>query len=69
MKHFPERLKAARKMNGYSLQDLSDAINNQFNKQALQRLEIGGQSPTVKSSVYLVRRCIYRQIILYGILS
>jgi Zn-dependent peptidase ImmA (M78 family) len=45
MKHFPERLKAARKMNGYSLQDLSDAINNQFNKQALQRLEIGGTKP------------------------
>ncbi|HSZ33937.1 MAG TPA: XRE family transcriptional regulator [Puia sp.] len=45
MKHFPERLKAARKMNGYSLQDLSDAIKNQFNKQALQRLETGEAKP------------------------
>jgi Zn-dependent peptidase ImmA (M78 family) len=45
MKYFPERLKAARKMNGYSLQDLSDAIKNQFNKQALQRLETGEAKP------------------------
>ncbi len=39
MKHFAERLKAARKMNGFSLQDLSDAIANRLNKQAFQRLE------------------------------
>lgn len=39
MKHFSERLKAARKMNGVSLQDLSDAIQNKLNKQALNRLE------------------------------
>jgi Zn-dependent peptidase ImmA (M78 family) len=45
MKYFPERLKAARKMNGYSLQDLSDAIRNQFNKQLLQRLETGEAKP------------------------
>jgi Zn-dependent peptidase ImmA (M78 family) len=45
MKYFPERLKSARKMNGYSLQDLSDAIKNQFNKQALQRLETGETRP------------------------
>ncbi len=32
-------------MNGYSLQDLSDAIKNQFNKQALQRLETGEAKP------------------------
>lgn len=45
MKHFSERLKAARKMNGYSLQDLSDAIQNQLNKQALNRLESGEMNP------------------------
>ncbi|HEY2648004.1 MAG TPA: XRE family transcriptional regulator [Puia sp.] len=45
MKYFPERLKAARKMNGYSLQDLSDVIGNQFNKQSLQRLETGEAKP------------------------
>lgn len=45
MKHFSERLKAARKMNGFSLQDLSDAINNKLNKQALNRLETGEVKP------------------------
>jgi len=45
MKHFSERLKAARKMNGFSLQDLSDAINNQLSKQALNRLETGEAKP------------------------
>jgi Zn-dependent peptidase ImmA (M78 family) len=45
MKHFPERLKAARKMNGHSLQDLSDIIRNRFNKQLLQRLETGEARP------------------------
>lgn len=45
MKHFPERLKAARKMNGFSLQDLSDTINNQLSKQALNRLETGEAKP------------------------
>ena len=43
--HFPERLKAARKMMGFSLQDLSDALGNRLNKQALQRLESGQTSP------------------------
>ncbi len=45
MKHFSERLKAARKMNGFSLQDLSDAISNRLNKQSLQRLETGEANP------------------------
>lgn len=45
MKNFPERLKAARKMRGYSLQELSDAINNQCNKQFLNRLETGEAGP------------------------
>lgn len=38
---FPERLKAARKMKGYSLQDLADATHGQWNKQFLNRLETG----------------------------
>ena len=45
MKQFPERLKNARKMNGLSLQDLSDKLNNSLSKQALNRLETGEQSP------------------------
>jgi len=45
MKYFSERLKAARKMNGFSLQDLSDKINNRLNKQALNRLENGEVEP------------------------
>lgn len=45
MKHFSERLKAARKMNGFSLQDLSDKINNRLNKQAVNRLETGEAKP------------------------
>jgi Zn-dependent peptidase ImmA (M78 family)/transcriptional regulator with XRE-family HTH domain len=45
MKHFAERLKVARKMNGFSLQDLSDAINNKLSKQQLNRLETGDAKP------------------------
>ena len=45
MKYFAQRLKAARKINGFSLQDLSDAIANRLNKQALQRLETEKAQP------------------------
>jgi transcriptional regulator with XRE-family HTH domain len=45
MKQFPERLKNARKMNGLSLQDLSDQLDGDLSKQALSRLETGEQSP------------------------
>ncbi|WP_316794425.1 XRE family transcriptional regulator [Pedobacter frigoris] len=45
MKQFPERLKNARKMNGLSLQELSDVMGNSISKQALNRLEAGEQSP------------------------
>jgi Zn-dependent peptidase ImmA (M78 family)/DNA-binding XRE family transcriptional regulator len=45
MKQFPERLKNARKMNGLSLQDLSDGLDGILSKQALSRLETGEQSP------------------------
>lgn len=42
---FPERLKAARKMKGYSLQDLADAVNSKWNKQFINRLETGEAKP------------------------
>lgn len=43
--NFPERLKAARKMKGFSLQNLADATNGQWNKQFLNRLETGEAKP------------------------
>lgn len=45
LKNFPERLKAARKMNGLSLQDLSNKLNNQISKQALSKYEAGQSVP------------------------
>src|SRR6218665_162918 len=45
MKYFPDRLKNARKMNGFSLQDLSDSLGNSLSKQALNRLETGELKP------------------------
>jgi Zn-dependent peptidase ImmA (M78 family)/DNA-binding XRE family transcriptional regulator len=45
MNYFPERLKAARKMKGYSLQDLSDILQGEWNKQFLNRLETGETRP------------------------
>ncbi|HEX5153618.1 MAG TPA: XRE family transcriptional regulator [Parafilimonas sp.] len=55
MKYFAERLKAARKMSGFSLQDLSDAINNKLNKQALNRLETGEAKPDSETLSLLCR--------------
>lgn len=45
MKYFPDRLKNARKMNGLSLQELSDRLGNAWSKQDLNRLETGQLSP------------------------
>lgn len=53
MKHFAERLKTARKMSGFSLQDLSDAMNNFLNKQALNRLETGEALPDSETLSFL----------------
>ena len=47
LKNFPERLKAARKMNGLSLQDLSDKLDNQISKQALNKYESGLSVPDI----------------------
>lgn len=45
MNHFPERLKNARKMRGFSLQELSDVMNQAISKQDLNRLETGIKKP------------------------
>jgi Zn-dependent peptidase ImmA (M78 family)/DNA-binding XRE family transcriptional regulator len=45
MNYFPERLKNARKMRGYSLQELSDAVEGIMSKQDLNRLENGLKQP------------------------
>lgn len=45
MKYFAERLKSARLMNGLSLQDLADKIENCVTKQALSKYEQGHVIP------------------------
>lgn len=45
MRNFSERLKSARVMKGYSLQDLADALDNRVSKQALNKYEQGLMKP------------------------
>jgi Zn-dependent peptidase ImmA (M78 family)/DNA-binding XRE family transcriptional regulator len=45
MKYFAERLKAARMMAGFSLQELAEKINNSVTKQALGKYEQGIMKP------------------------
>jgi Zn-dependent peptidase ImmA (M78 family)/DNA-binding XRE family transcriptional regulator len=45
LKNFPERLKSARKMNGFSLQDLADKLDKKISKQALSKYETGQSVP------------------------
>lgn len=45
MKNFSERLKSARIMKGYSLQDLEDALEKRVSKQALNKYEQGLMKP------------------------
>lgn len=45
MKHFPERLRSARKMRGYSLRGLADAMEGSLSKQSLQKYETGKMKP------------------------
>lgn len=54
MKHFPERLKNARKMKGYSLQELSEELENYLTKQDLNRLESGFKLP---ESTLILKLC------------
>lgn len=42
---FPERLKSARLMNGFSLQDLADKMSNKISRQALHKYEKGTVVP------------------------
>jgi len=46
MKNFPERLKAARLMNGYSMQDLENKLEKKISKQAIGRYEKGLMKPS-----------------------
>lgn len=46
MKNFPARLKSARLMNGYSMQDLADRLDNQLSKQSISRYESGMMEPS-----------------------
>jgi Zn-dependent peptidase ImmA (M78 family)/DNA-binding XRE family transcriptional regulator len=52
MKNFSERLKSARVMKGYSLQDLTDSLDNAVSKQALNKYEQGLMKP--ESSILLM---------------
>ena len=45
MKNFSERLKSARRIKGFSLQDLTDALNHAVSKQALNKYEQGLMKP------------------------
>jgi len=57
MKYFPERLKAARKMKGFSLQDLAAVTENKWNKQYLNRLETGEAKPD-SETLYILSKAL-----------
>lgn len=57
MKNFPERLKSARKMNSFSMQDLSDRLDGKISKQAIGRYEKGLMKPSPKN-LYLLCRAL-----------
>lgn len=46
MNTFAERLKSARKMKGWSLQDLADAVSVSISRQSLNKYEQGAMKPT-----------------------
>lgn len=46
MNAFPQRLKSARKMKGWSLQELADNLSLSISKQALHKYESGTMNPT-----------------------
>lgn len=55
MNAFAERLKSARKMKGWSLQDLADQVSVSISKQALNKYELGTMKPTGEVLVSLSR--------------
>lgn len=50
---FADRLKAARKLKGYSLQDLAEALNGTLSRQAIHKYEKGEISPDSEKIVML----------------
>ncbi|MFT7001055.1 MAG: Zn-dependent peptidase ImmA (M78 family) [Spirosomataceae bacterium] len=50
---FPQRLTTARIMRGWSLQKLADTLGKPYNKQLINRLESGSQSPDSEQLVSL----------------
>lgn len=46
MQYFAERLKSARKMKGWSLQDLADHLSTAVSRQALSKYELGTMLPS-----------------------
>lgn len=55
MKAFPERLKSARKMKGWSLQELADHLSVSISKQALNKYEAGAMNPSAEVLIALAR--------------
>ncbi|GAA0525694.1 helix-turn-helix domain-containing protein [Chitinophaga japonensis] len=53
MLHFATRLKNARKMKGFSLQDLADAMNCAISRQALSKYENGQMKPDSNTLIAL----------------
>jgi transcriptional regulator with XRE-family HTH domain len=53
MQHFGERLKAARRIKGWSLQDLADSTEQSISKQALSKYEAGTIRPSRKIMMLL----------------
>lgn len=58
---FAERLKSARMMNGYSLQDLSDKLGTKITRQALHKYETGIVIPDSEMMGYLCDALQVRQ--------
>lgn len=55
MNNFSERLKSARIMKGFSLQDLADALDNRITKQALSKYEQDLMKPNSENLLLLCR--------------
>jgi transcriptional regulator with XRE-family HTH domain len=54
---FAQRFKSARLMKGYSLQDLADALGNQWTRQSLFRYEKGEVIPD-SNKIYLLGKAL-----------
>lgn len=54
---FGKRLKLGRKMAGFSLQDMANALDNRVSKQALNKYELGVMKPT-SEVLMLISKCL-----------